>query len=132
MAINVNEVNAALEMIEVNKGISREVVLEALKESMMKAFRKSLGADDALVGVDIDLDKGVFEMFQIKNVVEDVQDDLLEISVEDANEGSDKKYKVGDEYRIYVPIEELRKAMVITIKSLLKQKFAEAEKEVLH
>ena len=98
----------------------------------MKAFRKSLGADDALVGVDIDLDKGVFEMYQIKNVVDDVQDDLLEISVEDANEDKAKSYKVGDEYRIYVPIDELRKAMVITIKSLLKQKFAEAEKEVLH
>ena len=131
MAINVNEINAALELIEVNKGISREVVLEALKESMMKAFRKSLGADDALVGVDIDLDKGVFEMYQIKNVVEDVQDDLLEISVEDACE-SGKDYKVGDEYRIYVAVDELRKAMVITIKSLLRQKFAEAEKEVLH
>ena len=65
MAINVNEVNAALEAIEVNKGISRDVVIQALKESMMKAFRKSLGADDALVGVDIDLDKGVFEMYQI-------------------------------------------------------------------
>ena len=133
MAINVNEVNAALEMIEVNKGISREVVLEALKESMMKAFRKSLGADDALVGVDIDLDHGVFEMYQIKNVVKEVEDDLLEISVEDAKEADPKgSYKVGDEFRIYVPIAELRKAMVITIKGLMRQKFAEAEKEVLH
>ena len=132
MAINVNEVNAALEAIEVNKGISRDVVIQALKESMLKAFKKSLGGDDATAEVKIDLDKGVFEMYQTKQVVEDVQDDLLEISVEDANESGDKKYKVGDEYRIYVSIEELRKAMVITIKSLLRQKFAEAEKEVLH
>ena len=132
MAINVSEVNAALELIEVNKGISREVVIEALKEAMMKAFRKSLGADDALVGVDIDLDKGVFEMYQIKDVVKEVEDDLLEISVEDANEKGDKKYKVGDEYRIPVALDELRKAMVLSIKSLLRQKFAEAEKEVLH
>ena len=132
MAINVNEVNAALEMIEVNKGISREVVLQALKESMMKAFKKSLGADDALVGVDIDLDHGVFEMYQIKNVVKEVEDDLLEISAEDAMEADpSKKYKVEDEFRIYVPIAELRKAMVITIKSLMRQKFAEAEKEIL-
>ena len=132
MAINVNEVNAALEVIEVNKGISREVVLDALKESMTKAFKKSLGADDALVGVDIDLDNGVFEMYQIKNVVKEVEDDLLEISVEDAKEADPKgKYKVGDEFRIYVPIDELRKAMVLTIKSLMRQKFAEAEKEIL-
>ena len=132
MAINVSEVNAALELIEVNKGISRDVVIEALKEAMTKAFKKSLGADDALVGVDIDLDNGVFEMYQIKNVVADVEDDLLEISVEDANESGDKKYKVGDQYRIYVALDELRKAMVLSIKSLLRQKFAEAEKEVLH
>ena len=132
MAINVNEVNAALEVIEVNKGISREVVLDALRESMTKAFKKSLGADDALVGVDIDLDNGVFEMYQIKNVVKDVEDDLLEISVEDANEADKKKkYQVGDEFRIYVPIDELRKAMVLTIKGLMRQKFAEAEKEIL-
>ena len=132
MAINVSEINAALEQIEINKGISRERVIEALKESMAKAYRKQLGGDDALVNVVFDLDNGVIEMYQIKNVVADVEDDLLEISVEDANEDKAKSYKVGDEYRIYVPIEELRKAMVITIKSLLKQKFAEAEKEVLH
>ena len=69
MAINVNEINAALEQIEINKGISRERVLEALKESMTKAYKKSLGGDDALVGVTIDLDTGVIEMYQIKNVV---------------------------------------------------------------
>ncbi len=134
MAINVSEINAALEQIEINKGISRERVIEALKESMAKAYRKQLGGDDALVNVVFDLDNGVIEMYQIKNVVADVEDDLLEISVEDAEEEdkSGKKYKVGDEFRIYANIEELRKAMVLTIKGLMKQKFAEAEKEVLH
>ena len=86
MAINVSEINAALEQIEINKGISRDRVIDALKESMAKAYRKSLGGDDALVEVNFDLDSGVIEMYQVKNVVEDVQDDLLEISVEDAEE----------------------------------------------
>lgn len=133
MAINVSEINAALDQIEINKGISRERVIEALKESMTKAYKKSLGGDDALVEVNIDFEAGKIEMFQIKNVVEDVQDDLLEISVEDALESNPKgKYKVGDVYKIPADITELRKAMVITIKNLMKQKFAEAEKEVLH
>lgn len=133
MAINVSEINAALDQIEISKGISRERVIEALKESMTKAYKKSLGGDDALVEVNIDLEAGNIEMFQIKNVVEDVQDDLLEISVEDALESDPKgKYKVGDVYKIPADITELRKAMVITIKNLMKQKFAEAEKEVLH
>ena len=133
MAINVSEINAALDAIEVSKGISKERVIEALKESMAKAYKKSLGGDDALVDVVFDLDTGIIEMCQIKNVVDEVEDDLLEISVEDANEeDKSKKYKAGDEFRIPVKIDELRKAIVITVKNLMKQKFAEAEKEVLH
>ena len=132
MAINVSEINAALEQIEINKGISRERVIESLKESMAKAYRKSLGGDDALVEVNFDLDKGVIEMYQVKNVVKEVEDDLLEISVEDAEEETGKKYKVGDQFKIYANLDELRKAIVLTVKNLMKQKFAEAEKEVLH
>lgn len=132
MAINVSEINAALEQIEINKGISRERVIESLKESMAKAYRKSLGGDDALVEVNFDLDAGVIEMYQVKNVVKEVEDDLLEISVEDAQEATGKKYKAGDEFKIYANLDELRKAIVLTVKNLMKQKFAEAEKEVLH
>ncbi len=127
MAINVKEFNEALEQLEVAKGISRETVLEALKEAMMKGFRKDLGADDAMVEVNIDPDKGVIEMFQLKNVVKDVEDDLLEIDVEEAGKG----YKVGDVYKIPASVENLRKAIVLSIKSVLRQKFAEVEKEIL-
>ena len=127
MAINVKEFNEALEQLEIAKGISRETVLEALKEAMMKGFRKDLGADDAMVEVNIDPDKGVIEMFQLKNVVKDVEDDLLEIDVEEAGKG----YKVGDVYKIPASVENLRKAIVLSIKSVLRQKFAEAEKEIL-
>ena len=128
MAINVKEFNEALEQLEVAKGISRDTVLDALKEAMMKGFKKDIGDDEAMVEVNIDPDKGVIEMFQLKNVVRDVQDDLLEIDVEDAGKG----YKVGDIYKIPASVENLRKAIVLSIKSVLRQKFAEAEKEILY
>ena len=131
MAINVVELNAALEQLEVTKGISRETVLEALKEAMTKGFKRDIGDDEANVEVNIDLDNGVIEMYQIKTVVEDEEDPLLEISLDNANKG-EKKYKVGDEYRIAVRPEELRKAIVLSIKSVLKQRFAEAEKQNLY
>ena len=130
MAINVTDFNAALEQIEIAKGISREVILNALKEAMIKGFKKDIGQDDALVEVNIDPNKGVIDMFQIKKVVEEVEDDLLEISVEDANENGGK-FKVGDDYKIPASVENLRKAIALSIKSVLKQKLAEAEKEVL-
>ena len=131
MAINVTEFNAALEQLEITKGISREVVLEALKEAMIKGFKKDIGDDEAVVEVNIDLERGVIDMYQIKTVVEDAEDILLEISLEDANKDGGH-YKIGDEYRISASPDNLRKAIVLSIKSILRQKFAEAEKEILY
>lgn len=131
MVINVKEFNDALEALEVSKGISKETTLNALQEAMERGFKKDIGADDALVEVKLDLEKGVIEMNQIKHVVRDVEDDLLEISVEDANEKGGN-YKVGDEYKIPANVENLRKAIVLSIKSVFRQKFAEAEKAVVY
>ena len=133
MAINASDFLAALEEIEASKGISKETILQMLEESLIKAYRKQLGGDDADVRVNIDVQKGSIEMCQVKQVVEDVEDDFLQISVQDANAlDTSKKYKDGDEYFIYASIDELRKATAMSVKSMLKQKFAEAEKSILY
>ena len=131
MAMNATEFLAALDEIEASKGISKETTLQALQEALTKGFKKQLGGDDALVRVVIDPEKGTIDMCQIKNVVKEVEDDFLEISVEDA-QAVDKKYKEGDEFIIPATLDELRKATAMSIKSILKQKFAEAEKGILY
>ena len=133
MAINATDFLAALEEIEASKGISKEDILQFLEESLIKAYKKQLGGDDADVRAKIDAEKGTIELCQVKDVVDEVEDDFLQISVEDANAlDSKKKYKAGDEFVIEAPIEELRKATAMSVKSMLKQKFAEAEKNILY
>ena len=133
MAINATDFLAALEEIEASKGISKETILQFLEESLIKAYRKQLGGDDANVRATIDPEKGTIELCQVKDVVKEVEDDFLQISVEDANAlDSKKKYKAGDEFIIEAPIDELRKATAMSVKSMLKQKFAEAEKSILY
>ena len=133
MAINATDFLAALEEIEASKGISKETILQFLEESLIKAYRKQLGGDDADVRAKIDVEKGTIELCQVKEVVKDVEDDFLQISVEDANAlDNSKKYKAGDEFIIDAPIDELRKATAMSVKSMLKQKFAEAEKSILY
>ena len=133
MAMNAMEFVAALEEIEASKGISKATILEFLQESLIKAYRKQLGGDDADVRVNIDLTKGTIDMCQAKAVVEEVEDDFLQISVADANAlDTSKKYKAGDEYYIPATIDELKKATAMSVKSMLKQKFAEAEKSILY
>ena len=133
MAINAVDFLNALEEIEASKGISKATILQMLEESLIKAYKKQLGGDDADVRVNIDPEKGIIEMYQAKQVVEEVEDDFLQISVQDANAlDSSKKYQEGDEYNIYASIDELRKATAMSVKSMLKQKFAEAEKSILY
>ena len=135
MAINGAQFLAALEELEALKGISKEVIIRAIKEAMIKGYKKQIGATDTddNVRVNIDPDTGNIEMYQIKNVVKEVEDDFLEISVEDANELAEKgkKYSLGDEYIIPAKPDDLTKAVALSIKSILKQKLAEAEKDVL-
>ena len=133
MAMNAVEFIAALEEIEASKGISKDTILEMLKESLIKAYRKQLGGDDADVRVEIDPEKGIIDMCQVKAVVDEVEDDFLQISVQDANDADkSKKYKAGDEFVIPATIDELKKATAMSVKSMLKQKFAEAEKSILY
>ena len=98
MAMNAVEFIAALEEIEASKGISKETILDMLQESLIKAYRKQLGGDDADVRVNIDPEKGIIDMCQVKAVVDEVEDDFLQISVQDANDADkSKKYKAGDD-----------------------------------
>jgi hypothetical protein len=57
MAINATDFLAALEEIEASKGISKETILQFLEESLIKAYRKQLGGDDADVRAKIDPEK---------------------------------------------------------------------------
>jgi N utilization substance protein A len=105
---------------------------------MQKAYVHYLASglaigDDAVVTVDIDMSKGTITLAQVKKVVDDVQDDYLEISVEDANKGLKKaKYKAGDDFAIPCSADELSKMTAQAVKTILRQKIAEAERVALY
>jgi len=116
------------------KGLSREAIIIALEEALKRAYIKYLGGgDDAVVTCTIDEEKGLIELAQIKKVVEEVEDDYLEISVEDANEGKKKaKYKVGDDFAIPCSVSDLSKVTAMAVKNNLRQRLAEAERTMLY
>ena len=97
MAMNAKEFFEALEQLEAERGIRKEDVIEALKEAMIKGYKKQLGGDDADVRCDIDLENGTIDLYEVKIVRDEVEDDFLEISTEDANRlDPTRKYKDGD------------------------------------
>ncbi|HPS18780.1 MAG TPA: transcription termination factor NusA [Bacilli bacterium] len=133
MAIKAEEFREALNQIEVSRGISKEIIVRSLTEAMVKGYRKELGGDDALVEVNIDPEAGSIEMYHLKNIVKEVEDDFLQIEEKEAKAlAKEGKGFIKDEmYYVPASLEELRKATAMSIKSILRQKFAEAEKDVL-
>lgn len=90
--MNVENFKNAITELSVAKGVDEETIFVALKDALEKAFLKSLGGgEDAKVYVDIDLDNGFITLAQLKAVVEDVTDDYLEITKEDAEEENEVK-----------------------------------------
>lgn len=135
--INAKEFIKALDELEATKGISKESIIKALKEAMEKGFVKQLDSanngdlEESKVRVDIDAKKGTIDMFILKNVVEEVEDDCLEIALEDVNK-EEEKYHVGDVYEIPVSTDDLTKLTAQNIKSVLRQKISEAEKLAIY
>ncbi len=116
------------------KSLTHEDIVNALQEALQRAYIRYLGGgDDARVKVEVDEQRGEIRLAQIKTVVDEVEDDYLEISVEDANKGLKKaKYKAGDDFEIPAPIDELSKVTALAVKSNLRQRLAEAERTALY
>lgn len=122
---------AAMQAIESDRKLSKEIVVEALQEALSKAYRKHIEIPDALVRVDINEKNGDIKVFQQRTVVETVEDDELEISLEDAKKVN-QAFELGDLVENEVSIANLGRAAVILAKNVMKQKIREAEKLVVY
>jgi transcription termination/antitermination protein NusA len=128
--MNVKEFIAALAGIEDRK-VSKEIVIDALKEALAKAYKKQIEIPDALVKVDIDEKTGELAIYQQYAVVEEVEDDELEISLSDARRFN-PDVQVGDFHNVRKSIDDLGRAAAILAKNVLKQKIREAEKQSVY
>lgn len=122
---------AAVQAIETDRKLSKEVVVDALQEALAKAFRKHIEIPDALVRVDVNEKSGDIKVYQQRLIVENVEDDELEISLEDAKRVN-QELELGGVVEEEVSIADLGRAAVILAKNVMKQKIREAEKLVVY
>ena len=83
MELNYKEMIKALNAIEDERRIPESVVIEALKEAMCKAYKKDAELSDINVEAEINEKNSTIDIYQIYNVVENVEDDELEMSLEE-------------------------------------------------
>ncbi len=124
------ELIEALDVLEKEKDISKEVLLEAIENSLIQAYKNHFGKADN-VKVTIDRVTGDFKIFAEKTVVEEVTDSVMEISLDAAHELS-KKYKLGDIVNIEVKSKEFGRIATTNAKNIITQKIREEERNVLY
>ena len=115
-----------LDEIEEEKGISKDVVLDALESALISAYKKNFGAVE-----DINVkfsDDGDIRIFARKEVVEEVEDRETQISLEDAQKIKGD-YKAGDVAEFEVTPDSFGRIAAQTARQVVFQRIREAERE---
>ena len=121
----------AMKSIEADSKIPKEIVVEALKEALSKAYKKHVDLPDILVRVDINEKSGVITLFQQYTIIEEVEDDEFEISLSDAKELNEAN-ELGGIVEVSKSIDDLGRAAAVLAKNVMKQKIREAEKQAVY
>ncbi|WEV61029.1 transcription termination factor NusA [Streptococcaceae bacterium ESL0729] len=124
------EMLSALTILEEEKGIKREVVVEAIEQALTAAYKKQFGQSQS-VEVDFDEKKGDFQVFTVREVVDEVFDSRLEISLEDALL-LNPHYEIGDRLRFEEKTADFARTAAGAAKQVIMQKMREEERTIIY
>ena len=119
---------SALNALCEEKGIEKDVFLEMLKESIAKAYKKNYMVPEANVRVEINEKTGKIRLFEIRTVVDDLEDEDLEVSLDEAHD-INPNYQVGDIVETEADVDHIGRLAAIQTKQLFRQKIRELYNE---
>lgn len=121
----------AIEDLEKEKHISKEILLEAIESALVSAYKKNYGTSQN-VRVDINEETGDINVYMRMDVVadEDFEDDLTQITIEEAME-IDPRYEVGDVVEYQVTPRDFGRIAAQTAKQVVVQRIREAERGMI-
>ena len=126
---NGRELLEALEYLEREKDISKETMFEAIENSLLTACKQHFGKADNM-HVEIDRQTGLFKVFASKTIVKEVEDDVLEITLEDAKK-IDSNVKEGQTIDVIIPSKDFGRIATTNAKNVILQKIREEERSVV-
>ena len=126
------ELIEALDLIEKEKDISKEVMLEAIENSLLAACKNEFNGKVDNIHVNINRENGAVSVYAEKTIVEEVVDPDEEITLEEAKEKHPrKKLAIGDKINIEVTPKDFQRISAQKAKQTVVQKIREEERKVL-
>lgn len=130
--IDVKEIIAVMDELEKERGISKDYLVAALEEALVKAYKQNFDAEENVENVKVTIDKvtGEMHVYSAREVVAEFPVPELEISLEDAQK-IDKSYNVGDIVNIEIRPKDFGRIAAQKAKQVVVQKIREVEKEMI-
>ncbi len=120
----------ALDVIQEEKSIDKEELIQAIEAAITTAYKKNYG-NAHNVEINIDREKGDIQVFALKEIVEIPENDHSQISLEKARE-FDSNYQVGDFFRKEVRPRDFGRIAAQNAKQLIIQRIKEAERNIIY
>ncbi|MBU5314267.1 transcription termination factor NusA [Tissierella carlieri] len=120
----------ALREIEKEKGISKDVIFDALESALISSYKKNFNASQN-VEVEMDRETGKVKVLALKEVVDIVENEYLEISLEDAKE-IDDRFQAGDILKVEITPKDFGRIAAQTAKQVVIQRIRDAERDVIY
>ncbi|MDY6879738.1 MAG: transcription termination factor NusA [Desulfatiglans sp.] len=118
-----------IEQVSREKGVDQQVLVKALEEAVQTAARKKYGQDYDLE-VNFNEELGEIEVFEFKEVAENVTSEYLQISVEEAH-AMDPEAEVGDSLGIKMDTDDFGRIAAQSAKQVIMQRLKEAERDIV-
>ena len=120
----------ALEELEKSKNVDKKIILEALEKALVKSYQKNYENNEN-VDVNIDNETGEIEVYSLKNVVDEVNDPIAEISKTKARE-IDSKLDLGDICRVKIAPKNFGRVAAQTARNIVLQKIRDAQRDSVY
>jgi N utilization substance protein A len=127
MGVNIN-LNRMIDQVAKEKGIQRDILVEALEAALVSAARKKYGSRVELEA-QYSEETGEVEVFLFKDVVEEVEDPTLEIDIDTARKELDSEAEIGDQLGVKMETDSFGRIAAQTAKQVIIQKVKDAERE---
>ncbi len=119
-----------IDQIQRDKGIDSKVLIEALEEAVSSAVKKKFGPDYELE-VNFNKEMGEIEVFEFKEVVEKVTDEMSQVSLEEAKK-LDPESEIGDSLGMKMDTDTLGRIAAQSAKQVIMQRLREAERDAVY
>ncbi|WP_320172772.1 transcription termination factor NusA [Maridesulfovibrio sp.] len=125
-----SELKKAIDQISKDRGIDRDLLIDTLEEAVRSSVARKYG--DAMdIEVNFNEDAGEIEVYQFKVVAAEVEDEISEITLEEAKE-HDPNVQIDDEMGFKLKVEDLGRIAAQSAKQVIIQRMRDAEQEIIY